>query len=167
VPPPPTSRLEFRTWRESDLALAIALWDDPRVTEKIGAQDPRERLTKEIACERDHGISYWPIFENGAHAGACGLRPREGSILELGFHLRPEFWGRGLASEAARAVITYAWTRGASSLFAGHHPENASSRALLEKLGFVHTHDELYAPTGRLHPSYRLNPETPWPIPNA
>jgi RimJ/RimL family protein N-acetyltransferase len=130
------------------------------VTARIGAQDPAERLAREIDCEREHGISYWPIFllETGAHVGACGLRPREPSVLEIGFHLLPDAWGKGLAAEAARAVITHAWTLGATALFAGHHPDNAPSRALLEKLGFVHTHDELYPPTGRLHPSYSLVP---------
>jgi RimJ/RimL family protein N-acetyltransferase len=54
-------------------------------------------------------------------------------------------------------VISYAFeTIGAKALFAGHHPENAASRRVLAKLGFRHTHDELYAPTGLLHPSYLL-----------
>lgn len=156
MPPPRTDRLEFRAWREDDVDLAIALWGDARVTAKIGRQDPRERLAREMACEREHGISYWPFFSSGDFVGACGLRPKEGTVLEIGFHLRPEHWGRGLAAEAARAVIAHGWTLGATALFAGHHPENASSRALLERLGFRQTHEELYEPTGLLHPSYVL-----------
>jgi hypothetical protein len=35
--------------------------------------------------------------------------------------------------------------------------DDTASRALLGKLGFRYTHDELYAPTGLLHPSYRLD----------
>jgi len=41
-------------------------------------------------------------------------------------------------------------------LFAGHHPENESSRQLLTRLGFTYTHDEWYEPTGQMHPSYML-----------
>ena len=44
----------------------------------------------------------------------------------------------------------------ARGLFAGHHPENAASGAMLRKLGFRYSHDELYAPTGVHHPSYLL-----------
>lgn len=121
-----------------------------------------EKLTREITMQEASGVQYWPIFllENGEHVGCAGLRdyrPAE-RIYELGFHLLPGFWGRGLAEEAGRAVIQYAFgTAGASGLFAGHHPENAASRRVLEKLGFRYTHDELYAPTGILHPSYFLN----------
>jgi RimJ/RimL family protein N-acetyltransferase len=43
-----------------------------------------------------------------------------------------------------------------NALFAGHHPDNKVSRALIERLGFAYTHDEFYAPTGLHHPSYRL-----------
>lgn len=72
-------------------------------------------------------------------------------------HLRPAWWRQGLAVEAARAVIAHAFTtvrlRG---LFAGHHPGNAASRRMPEKLGFRYTHAEFYSPTGLQHPSYRL-----------
>jgi RimJ/RimL family protein N-acetyltransferase len=71
-------------------------------------------------------------------------------------------WGRGLATEAGRAVARFAFDDlGATALFAGHHPDNGASRKVLLKLGFVHTHDELYPPTGLLHPSYRLERERP------
>ena len=42
-------------------------------------------------------------------------------------------------------------------LFAGHNPDNDASRQLLQQLGFQYTHDEPYAPTGRMHPSYVLS----------
>jgi [ribosomal protein S5]-alanine N-acetyltransferase len=127
------------------------------------------RLTAEIACEREHGIQYWPIFRRDLPAaapedrftGCCGLKPRDpdARVFELGFHLRPAHWGLGLATEAAKAAIAFAFAElRASALFAGHHPENEASRRVLERLGFRHTHDDKYLPTGRLHPSYLLDP---------
>jgi ribosomal-protein-alanine N-acetyltransferase len=106
-------------------------------------------------------MQYWPIFllEGDKHVGCAGLRPyREAScLLELGVHMLPEFWQKGLAKEAACAVIRFAFSDiDASALFAGHHPENKASRHLLSKLGFEFTREELYPPTGRLHPSYVL-----------
>lgn len=160
-----TRRLGFRCWSRDDLELAAGLWGDARVTARIGGpfseREIEQRLHEEIARMSDYRVQYWPVFllETGAHAGCAGLRlyRLEERVYELGFHLRPEFWGRGLAEEAGRALIPFAFeTVGAAALFAGHHPENAASRRVLEKLGFRMTHAEFYPPTGLLHPSYLL-----------
>jgi ribosomal-protein-alanine N-acetyltransferase len=75
----------------------------------------------------------------------------------MGFYLRPRYWGAGLAEEAGRGVIDYAFSSlGAGSLFAAHHPQNATSGRVLEKLGFRFTHEELYPPTGLKHRAYVL-----------
>ncbi len=162
-----SARLGFSCWVPDDLPLAIALWGDPDVTRLIGgplsAEAAEARLGAEIAMMRAHGVQYWPIFllENDAHAGCAGLRPYrlDDGIYEIGFHLLPAFWGGGLATEAAQAVIAYAIeTIGAAALFAGHHPANAASRRVLEKLRFRFSHEELYPPTGLRHPSYLLTP---------
>jgi RimJ/RimL family protein N-acetyltransferase len=165
-----TARLGFRSWRSGDLALARALWGDPEVTRLFDArpqwteEQVHARLEREMECERLHGVQYWPIFrlDDGEHVGVCGLHPKDAAtrVLELGFHLRPAFWGAGYASEAATAVIAHAFAVcGARALFAGHHPENNASRRALERLGFRFTHEELYAPTGALHRCYLLTPQ--------
>lgn len=164
-----TARLGFRCWSREDLPNAWALWGDPRVTRLIGGPFSREavsdRLDLEIATERARGIQYWPTFflRSDEFVGAVGLRPypADRRALELGVHLRPEFWGQGLAEEAARATIQYGFHQtDAEFLVAGHHPENGSSRRLLCKLGFVQTGSELYPPTGLVHPIYRLDRST-------
>ncbi len=157
--------LGFRCWRVEDLPLAMELWGDSRVSQYIGgpfsAEIVSSRLLREIAQEQEFGMQYWPFFllEGGRHAGCAGLRPYRAQerIYEIGIHLRQEYWGRGLAQEAARSLIDYGFDKvGAAALFAGHHPQNEASRRLLLKLGFVYTHEEFYPPTGRLHPSYLL-----------
>lgn len=45
----------------------------------------------------------------------------------------------------------------AARLFAGHHPDNAASRHLLDRLGLRYTHGEPYPPTGLRHPFYVLD----------
>jgi [ribosomal protein S5]-alanine N-acetyltransferase len=165
--PAATARLTFRCWTEEDVALAATLWGDPRVMAMINSQGSldiaatRERVQRDLQNLREHGVQFWPMFlrTTGELVGACGLRPRDPprKVLELGYALRPEFWGQGLASESARAVIEYAFSAlGASALFAGHHPDNAASRRTLEKLGFRFTHEEHYAPTNCMHPCYLL-----------
>ena len=144
----------------------MQLWGDSEVTALIGGPFTeamvRARLANEIAQMQECGLQYWPIFllDGDQFVGCAGLRPHRATdrIHELGVHLRRANWGQGLATEAARAVINYAFnTLGAKALFAGHNRANHSSRQLLSKLGFVHTHEEFYKPTGLLHPSYILD----------
>lgn len=164
-----TERLGFRTWSRDDLELARGLWGDPEVTRMIGGpfadEEVSRRLENEIATQESAGVQYWPCFllRTGEHAGCCGLRPHdEDGVLELGFHLRRAQWGRGLATEAVLAVVRYAFDRlGVRGLFAGHHPDNALSRRVLEKAGFRYSHHEFHAPTGLEHPSYRLSAPPP------
>jgi [ribosomal protein S5]-alanine N-acetyltransferase len=168
VLPADTERLVFRWWQAEDFALATHLWGDPRVTALIDSRPSldaaavRERLTRELSNARALGIQYWPMFrrDNRELAGCCGLKPSElgTDVLELGFHLRAESWGSGYATEAARSVIALAFDRlGVRALFAGHHPENDASRRVLAKLGFRHTGETLFAPTGLMHPAYLLD----------
>lgn len=175
--------LGFRCWRGEDLPLALSLWRDetvaamsggPFTDEQIGA-----RLEREATLLRDHGIQYWPMFllETGKFAGCAGLRPVEllpdhpflvereragiggaARVFELGYYLCPEMRGRGLATEAARAVVDYAFDAlGADALFAGHHSANDASRRVLLKVGFEYVRDEVYPPTGWIEPTYLLH----------
>ena len=158
-------RLGFGRWTPDDIDLALALWGDQRVTRLIGGpfsdNQIRARLAQEIANQTEYGLQYWPLFRlsDAVHIGCCGLRPyhAQAGVLELGFHLRYDYWGQGYASEAARQVICHAFTDlQAPALFAGHHPDNTTSRDLLLRLGFTYTHNEFYPPTGLQHPSYLL-----------
>jgi ribosomal-protein-alanine N-acetyltransferase len=166
-----TDRLGFSLWNEGDLALAMTLWGDSRVSAFLGGpftgKEVGARLAREIETLLASKVQYWPVFlrKDGELVGCAGLRPygNDEHIQELGFHFRPEYWGQGLAQEAARAVIAFAFgTLALKGLFAGHHPENAASERLLRKLGFRFTHQEIYPPTGLLNPAYLLmNPKAP------
>jgi len=160
-----TERLRFGVWREDDMALALAIWGDPEVTALIGGpfspDEVAERLAREIDNWRTRSIQYWPLFrrDDGGLAGACGLQPHPAGerTAELGFQLCRASWGQGLATEASRAVISWARAHGYDTLFAGHHPENHASRRTIIGLGFTYTHDEYYPPTGAMEPAYFLH----------
>ena len=160
-----TNRIGFSKWQKSDNKLAEILWGDPDVTRyicasgKFSADEISARLEKEINNEKEYHIQYWPIFELSSKdlIGCCGLRPYRKNKYEIGFHLRPQFWGKGYATEAAKAVIDYAFSvLKAEALFAGHNPNNIASSKILVKLGFRYIGNEFYAPTGLYHPSYEL-----------
>lgn len=178
-----TERVGFSRWLPEDSGLAKLLWGNPDVTKYICAsgvfleEEIEKRLKTEIENETRFHVQYWPVFElqTGELIGCCGLRPHgactenggkndredgcESSVkeYEIGFHLRPVFWGQGYAAECAGAVIRYAFdVLGAEKLFAGHNPHNVRSKRVLTRLGFQYTGDEYYEPTGLCHPSYEL-----------
>ena len=160
-----TDRIGFSKWSGNDMGLARQLWGDPQVTQYIcasgrfTANDIANRLETEILNDTRYHVQYWPFFELATYdfIGCCGLRPHEEKAYEIGFHLRPDFWGQGYAKEAAAAVIDYAFTvLNAEKLFAGHNPNNASSQKLLNRLGFIYIGDAFYEPTGLFHPSYEM-----------
>lgn len=165
-----SERLVWRWWRADDLGLASELWGDPRVMHQLhvnGVFSPAEvraRLSLEISLQQEHGYQYWPMFErsSGRHVGCAGVRPKDlaKGRLETGYHLRPEFWGQGLAKEAAARVVRRAFDEmEVDELFAGHHPEGGASKAILTGLGFQYDCDELYPATQLIHPTYLLSPE--------
>jgi len=162
-----TERLIIQTWAPDDIDDAFRLWGDPKVMALIDSrgglarQQVCEKLAAEIRSQDEFGVQYWKVTDKhtGDMIGCCGLRPYDlqNDTYELGFHIVSDQWGRGYASEAARAVIEYAFkTFNINELIAGHHPENMASAHLLQKLEFVYGGDEYYNPTGLHHPSYRL-----------
>lgn len=165
-----TQRLGFSIWIKDDIKYALELWGNIAVTKFITAsgrmskEEVHNRLNKEIENNNKYHIQYWPIYllENNQFIGCCGLRLYEAgnNVLEMGVHLKEEYWGKGLAKEACLGVIQYSFKNlKVNALFAGHNPKNISSAILLKKLGFKYTHDEFYEPTGLNHPSYLLTNE--------
>jgi len=172
--PVDTGRLRFELWGSCNAKHAHDLWSDLEVTRFIGGPFDGDTIDAKIRREEDAwlsaGVQYWPIYltSSGEFVGCCGLRPyacteseegaTSGKVYEVGFHIKKDHWGKGLATEAAQHVIDFAFrVLGAAWLFAGHNPQNDSSKLLLtHKLGFEYTHDELYPPTGLMHPSYCL-----------
>lgn len=160
-----TARIGFSTQKADDIKLATLLWGDPKVTRFICASghftedDIKKRLTTEVTNQEAFHIQYWPIFTLSTNEliGCCGLRPFAKNEYEIGFHLRPAFWRQGYATEAATAVIQYAFTSlHATRIIAGHHPDNDGSRKILPRLGFQSIEEHFYEPTGLYHPSYEL-----------
>jgi RimJ/RimL family protein N-acetyltransferase len=79
--------------------------------------------------------------------GCIGLA-QDGDAVELGYWLGREHWGKGYASEAARAVISVARVLGYKRLVAGHFIDNPASGRVLRKAGF--------RPTGQIRQRYSI-----------
>ncbi len=98
----------------------------------------RERLLPDYAR---HGFGRWAIIlkESGGLIGFAGLkRLSELDEVDLGYKVRPELWGRGLATEAARASIDYGFRVLKLPRIIGLvDAPNAASIRVLEKSGMV------------------------------
>jgi ribosomal-protein-alanine N-acetyltransferase len=166
--PAPSSRLRFRQWTADDVPLAYQLWGDAEVTRFFGGPmtlpQAKDRLQLELDRQERFGIQYWPMFlrEGGEFAGCAGLRPwrEDESVREAGVHLARSAWGHRLGEEAVRAVIAHGFdTLGLRAITAGHGQGHTNSKALLGRLGFRYTHDELWSSAQLLCSFYQLDRE--------
>lgn len=149
--PAPTSRLRFREMTPSDLDVMARLLGDPAVMEFYPRPKTRPEALAWIEWNqrnyRELGHGLW-IVENhdGVFVGDCGLtwqRVNGQPRLEVGYHVVPEFQGRGLATEAAQACRNFAQdVLGAHELVAIIHPENRASRRVAEKIGMAQGPDD-------------------------
>jgi RimJ/RimL family protein N-acetyltransferase len=139
IGPVATERLSLRPWRADDVDELVALDADPEVMRFVtgGRPSPRAWVDQRI---RDVGDSRWMAYQRptGAFVGWFGLAPTEGmpDERELGYRLRREWWGQGLATEGSLALIQLAITElGARRVWAQTMTVNVASRRVMERCG--------------------------------
>jgi RimJ/RimL family protein N-acetyltransferase len=141
-----TPRLLLRPGFPEDApALAAAIADEGLVRNLATAPWPYRMRDAEafLATPRDPVLPSLLIFERTAGAaqlvGSCGLGRRPSGAVELGYWIARPFWGRGLATEASKALIDIARALGLKQLEASHFIDNPASARVLDKLGFEST----------------------------
>lgn len=142
-----TERLRLRHPRPSDVEAVFAIFGDVRAM-RYWSHEPFEHLdaAREYLRSIDEGFAarslfQWAITEREADAliGTVTLTAwdRVNRHAEIGFVLHPSEWGRGIASEAVRAVLRFGFERmDLHRVEAELDPRNAASARLLEGLGF-------------------------------
>jgi len=180
VPELRTARVRLRGWRDADRAPFAAMNADARVMEFMPKRLTRaesDRLVERIeAGFARHGYGLWAVELPGEtpFAGFVGLAvPRFEApfmpCVEIGWRLAAAVQGRGLASEAAREVLRFAFERaGLVEVVSFTTEKNAASRRVMEKLGMTRDpvedflHPDLPADSPlRPHVLYRL-PRERW-----
>lgn len=141
-----TERLLLRPgWPEDAPALARAIADEQVVRNLATAPWPYALADAEafLAAPRDPVMPSFLITERTDGepriVGSCGLGRRPSGLVELGYWIARPHWGKGFATEAARALIDIARTLKLPRLEASHFVDNPASGRVLEKLGFVPT----------------------------
>jgi len=147
VPVLRTERLILRAWREEDLAPLAALNADPVVMEFFPGTLSRAESDAAAAHVRaeleERGFGLWALEVPGEaeFIGFTGLGvPRFTAhftpCVEIGWRLAREHWGRGYASEAARAALARGFDAlGLDEIVSFTAAANARSRRVMEKIG--------------------------------
>lgn len=143
-------RFAIRDFKPEEEATYLALFDDPRVTLHLPKRSRKEQIEmfrKAIeGYETNSGLGRWGIFNNidGDYIGMCLLRnyfDEEGRI-ELGYSLRHKYWGKGIASEMAIIMVSYALTHADPKEIVGVTTlGNTGSQKVLEKAGLTRMDD--------------------------
>lgn len=156
-----TARLELRPWREDFEDDFFRLSSDGRVTRFIGDGRPwtRERTAeRHRECLRhwvEYGYGWRAIFEGDAFIGIAALNRLgdrvpgiEEDAVEIGWWVDPRSWGRGIATEAARALRDEALGGlVAERIAALYQPANGASGRVMVKIG-MRLHGEAPGRTG-------------------
>ena len=178
-----TDRLLLRRWRDADREPFARMNADPRVMEHFPASMTRvesdamiDRIEARFAAR---GYSLWAaeLRASGEFIGFIGLsvpafQARFTPCVEIGWRLDAGYWGRGLATEGAQAVVRHAFAVvGLNELVSFTTEANLRSRRVMEKLGMTHDpaddfdHPNLAAGHPmRRHVLYRLE-KSRWGVP--
>ncbi|MGY1717069.1 GNAT family N-acetyltransferase [Geodermatophilus sp. SYSU D01106] len=157
-----TPRLRLRAWttRRDDLARLTDIYGRPEVTRWLGGSPsvgPVELVARWAEVNRaDPRFGCWAVevrADPPVVAGTVLLKPLPDGVgeVEVGWHLHPECWGHGYATEAARAVVERAFGAGLPEVYAVVRPGNEPSLAVCRRLGM--------APLGRMRRWYDVELE--------
>ena len=148
-----TARLRLEPICPEHYAGLRVLNADPLVARFIGGKPETPEETAAMIARvqgrwREFGYSWWSIFEleTGELVGAgCTqhLGHDPANAHEIGWRLRPDRWGRGYATEAARCMAAFAFDELKAPLLAAVcHPENTDSARVMERLGMRYKGEE-------------------------
>jgi [ribosomal protein S5]-alanine N-acetyltransferase len=135
-----TARLRLRPRTPDDAEALHPAFADPALMRwwSSGPHLSVEQTRAELALVSP-GWRSWAITRKDDDAAigfvAAGEK-RQGNVSEIGYLLRREYWGTGIAAEAVSRVIDQIFAEGQRRVFADTDPDNTASRGLLERLGF-------------------------------
>jgi ribosomal-protein-alanine N-acetyltransferase len=142
-----TERLILREFREDDIPLILAWWNDPRYQRyyaELADSEPivRDLAAKFVAAQLEEPRRKWQlavtIRGNDQIVGTCGVRVNDAELAEanIGYELHPDQWGNGYATEAATAILRFGFGElGMHRIWAECVADNTGSARVLEKVG--------------------------------
>ena len=139
-----TPRIIIRQFVSENEELLLALYRDPEVTKHVTKRTDDETKQKFAEALEEYkngtGLGRWGVFnpEDDEFIGVCILKPADSdpTKIELGYVFAQKYWGKGLATELAQALIKYGFEeKGLTEICACISPENIASQNVLLKAG--------------------------------
>jgi [ribosomal protein S5]-alanine N-acetyltransferase len=139
-----TTRLHVRPWANADRPALARMAQDPEMMRYVNQgralsdEQVDELLERQGRQLEAHGVCFGAVVleETGEIIGLAGLQPLDDGQFEIGWWIWKEHWGRGYATEVARAYVDHArGVMGLKRLVAVIDPPNAASIRVAEKLG--------------------------------
>lgn len=149
-----TKRLVLLPLGSADLDEAAALFADPRVMLHIDGGTRDRSTTSHVLqanerCWKTEGWGLWAVRDasSGAFLGQGGLQritELQDAEVEFSMIIGRRSWRKGVATEAANAVLFDAWERfGGNQIHALLHPDNTAGTPFLRRVGFRRDTDQL------------------------
>lgn len=146
-----TERLVLREFELDDAQDVYAFASNPQVTrytcdsDVVNSVDDVRRIIVDVwhSDYRNHGYGRLAVVhkKDDKVIGFCGLKYLDDmDEIDIGYRFLPEYWGQGIATEAASACLRHAETNlGLRNIIGLVMAENTASHRVLQKLGFRHT----------------------------
>ena len=154
IPTIKTSRLILRAFTKEDFIPFHHILNEREVLRYFPSSSPPslERVENMVAEQLKHwakyGYGWWAVEEQRENKfiGWCGLQYLpETKEVEIAYLLSQSNWGKGLATEGARASLKYGFEElGLKNIVGIVHPKNGASQRVLEKLGMEFTSETQY-----------------------
>ncbi|MDQ3112163.1 MAG: GNAT family N-acetyltransferase [Bacteroidota bacterium] len=141
---PETERLRFREMRPEDAEAMFHLNSDPEVVQYTGdgpfesVEAAKDFLTTYQDVYKTNGYARWivELKSTGEILGWCGLKLHPDKSTDVGYRFYKKHWGKGYATESAKASIDYGFSvLKLQRIFAHARKENIASLRVLEKCG--------------------------------
>ncbi|HEY9432639.1 MAG TPA: GNAT family N-acetyltransferase [Blastocatellia bacterium] len=157
-----TNRLVLRLLELADAADLHRIYSDHETVKFMGkapdsVEEERNHIQAHITNHYEkYGVGLWAtvLKENNRLIGRCRLMRKqiEGvEEVEIAYLLDREYWGKGLATEAAEAIIKHGHAKyGFKRIVAVIHPQNVASIRVAEKIGMKYERDVLYGAIGNV-----------------
>lgn len=168
-----TNRLILREIEDCDLQGLFELDSDPEVHKYLGKspikslQESKSTISYIRKQYEEDGIGRWAVIDKitNEFIGWAGLKyekevRKEMHYYDLGYRLKKQFWGQGIATETALESLNYGFINlNLKEIYAGAHVENVASNKVLQKVGLKFI--ETFQYDGAPHNWYKID-KTNW-----
>lgn len=138
-----SDRLIFKEFHQNDAPQLYLLNADPEVIKYTGdppfeSIEDAQKFVENYDHYQKYGFGRWATFlkSNNEFIGWCGIKLNEQGDHDLGFRFYKKHWGKGFATEAAKACLDHGFNKlGLNAIIGRAANENLASIRVLEKLG--------------------------------